>query len=535
MPAAIRNPVYYNVLGLTVDASDEEIRAAYKKLALQWHPDRHMTNKEHAAQMFVEVNTAYHSLMDGIESMHSFCGDSASPSHTPTETGTARSHSADPKPQATQPPRRPTSSGSRKNEQEAPNSFSSASSVPGSNAAKPSQPFSSDNKTSHHSSRDHHSSPKTYSTQPSSAGSNGHSRSNRTRTSKSYDNLRDPPRASSPSHASPSSAGRFHSSRSNAPSHSKSHDNLRNPPCNSHESGQVPSPTADGPKSETSNRSKNNHTAQEAAPTFNSPKGGLRSPRDAKSWRSRTDKYSQPVIPRMTSKLQKRSPLGLGEELLHKISKASSKVKKEGGSTLADNAPTYGSPLRPLGAPRGVSKDWLFPLPLTLDEMFHGAAYRFLVTRELLSRKTEQVEISIDVPPGVRSGTRIVCPRTGHQRKDGSLQDVIFLVEAVPHGRFSRGKDDLFIDICVPWVETLAEQGGDICIDGMDGEEIIFTLPYPIYDKSTEGEVLVKGAGMPIRQGRKTVGRGDLIVRWQVVFSSPSKWKTFKKVLRIKV
>ncbi|KAG0698361.1 hypothetical protein DFH29DRAFT_102160, partial [Suillus ampliporus] len=114
---------------------------------------------------------------------------------------------------------------------------------------------------------------------------------------------------------------------------------------------------------------------------------------------------------------------------------------------------------------------------------------------------------------GIQSGTRIVCPRTGHQRKDGTLQDVIFLVEELPDGRFTRAKDDLFMDICVPWVERLAEQGGDICIDGMDGEEIIFALPYPIYDKSTEGQILVKGAGMPIREGRKTVGRGDLIVR----------------------
>lgn len=32
MSAAIRNPYDYQVLGLAVDATDEEIRAAYKKL-----------------------------------------------------------------------------------------------------------------------------------------------------------------------------------------------------------------------------------------------------------------------------------------------------------------------------------------------------------------------------------------------------------------------------------------------------------------------------------------------------------------------
>ncbi|KAG2146130.1 uncharacterized protein EDB93DRAFT_1251092 [Suillus bovinus] len=517
MPITARQPEYYNALGLTIDATDEDIRTAYKKLALQWHPDRHKIGKEHAAQVFVEVNTAYHSLINGTEGMDPSCGDSVSPLSTPTES-TAKSSSAETRAQANaQSSRHTKSSGSQKSAQ-TPDSFSAF--VPGSDAEKHSQPCS----------HDHHSDLKHHPHKPCSTGSNG-SRS-RSRT-KSYDNLRDAPSAPGQAPSFTTSASRSHSSRTNIP-HSKSHDNLRDPLLKSHEPqlGQVPAPISHDLKSETSNRSKNNQTA---GSTSTHSKGRTRAPNGAKSLRSQTGNFSQPVIPPTSSKLHKLSRRGLGEELLQKLSKGSSKYKKEEGSTYSDNAPTYGSPLRPLGAPRGTSKEWLFPLPLTLHEMYHGTAFQFLITRELLSRKTEQVEIHVDVPPGIRSGTRIVCPRTGHQRKDGSLQDVIFLVEEVPHAGFTRVKDDLFVDICVPWVETLAELGADISIDGMDGEEIVFALPYPIYDKSTEGQLLVKGAGMPIRDGRKTVGRGDLIVRWQVVFSHPSKWKNLKKALRIKV
>ncbi|KAG1821618.1 DnaJ domain-containing protein [Suillus subaureus] len=487
MPVASRRPEYYNVLGLVVDATDEDIRTAYKKLALQWHPDRHQIGKEHAAQMFVEVNTAYHSLMDGTESMDPSCGDGS---------GTAQSSNAQSFPHA-------KSSGSQKSEQ-TPNPFPSAS------------PCSSNDKTTHHASHNHHSNLKHQFHKPCSTGSNG-SRS-RSRT-KSYDSLRDLPRPFAPGQApsSVTSASRSHSSRTTIP-HSKSHDNLRDPSLNSHKP-RAPAPVSRDPKS---NRSKNN---QGAGSTSIYSKDRTH---DAKPLRSQTGNFSQPVIPPTSSKLHKPPRRGLGEELFQKLSKGSSKCKKEEGSTYLDNAPTYGSPLRALGTPRGTSKEWVFPLPLTLDEMYYGTAFQFLITRELLNRKTEQVEIYVDVPLGIRSGTRIVCPRTGHQRKDGTLQDVVFLVEEVPH-------DDLFVDICVPWVETLAEQGADICIDGMDGEEIIFALPYPIYDKSTEGQLLVKGAGMPIREGRKAVGRGDLIVRWQVVFSHPSRWENFKKALRIKV
>lgn len=532
MPVASHRPEHYNTLGLVVDATDEDVRTAYKKLALQWHPDRHQIGKEYAAQMFVEVNTAYHSLMDGTESMDPSCGDSVSPLFTPTESSTARSSSAEPRPQANaQSSRHTKSSGSQRSEQ-TPNLFSSTS-VPGSDAKKNPQPCSPDDKTIHYASYAHHPNLTHHSHKPCSTGSNG-SRS-RSRT-KSYDNLRDLPRPFAPDQApsSATSASRSHSTSRTSIPHSKSHDNLRDPSRNSNEpqSRQAPPSVLRDPKSETSNWSKNN---KGAGSTLIYSKGRTRGSNDAKPLRSQTGNFSQPVIPPTSSKLHKLSRRGLGEELLQKFSKGSSKYKKEEGSTYSDNAPTYGSPLRPLGAPRGTSKEWLFPLPLTLDEMYYGTAFQFLITRELLSRKTEQVEIYVDVPPGIRSGTRIVCPRTGHQRKDGTLQDVIFLVEEVPHGGFTRVKDDLFLDICVPWVDTLAEQGADICIDGMDGEEIIFALPYPIYDKSTEGQLLVKGAGMPIREGRKTVRRGDLIVRWQVVFSHPSKWENFKKALRIKV
>jgi molecular chaperone DnaJ len=53
---------YYEVLGLSRDASDSEIKAAFRKLAFQYHPDR---NKENGAEeKFKELNEAYEVLSD---------------------------------------------------------------------------------------------------------------------------------------------------------------------------------------------------------------------------------------------------------------------------------------------------------------------------------------------------------------------------------------------------------------------------------------------------------------------------------------
>lgn len=55
---------YYKILQLDKKASPEEIRKAYKKLALQWHPDRNKGNEKVAGEKFKEISEAYQVLSD---------------------------------------------------------------------------------------------------------------------------------------------------------------------------------------------------------------------------------------------------------------------------------------------------------------------------------------------------------------------------------------------------------------------------------------------------------------------------------------
>ena len=54
---------YYAVLGVSVQASQEEIKKAYRQLALQYHPDRNQGNRQ-AEQKIREVNAAYEIIGD---------------------------------------------------------------------------------------------------------------------------------------------------------------------------------------------------------------------------------------------------------------------------------------------------------------------------------------------------------------------------------------------------------------------------------------------------------------------------------------
>ena len=55
---------YYEVLGVSKSATDEEIKKAYRKLAKKYHPDANPDNKEEAEKKFKEVNEAYETLSD---------------------------------------------------------------------------------------------------------------------------------------------------------------------------------------------------------------------------------------------------------------------------------------------------------------------------------------------------------------------------------------------------------------------------------------------------------------------------------------
>ncbi|NWH60847.1 DNJB8 protein, partial [Geococcyx californianus] len=55
---------YYKVLGLQKNASQDDVKKSYRKLALKLHPDKNPNNKEEAEKKFKEITEAYKVLSD---------------------------------------------------------------------------------------------------------------------------------------------------------------------------------------------------------------------------------------------------------------------------------------------------------------------------------------------------------------------------------------------------------------------------------------------------------------------------------------
>ena len=93
----------YSILGVPAAATTEEIRAAYRRLARQYHPDLN-TGPEAEARM-KEINHAYATLSDPQRRRHYDIYGVADP---PTAEPIRRSQQRSPRPSATRPPRQRT-------------------------------------------------------------------------------------------------------------------------------------------------------------------------------------------------------------------------------------------------------------------------------------------------------------------------------------------------------------------------------------------------------------------------------------------
>ena len=55
---------YYDILGIAFDAGSEEIKEAFRKLAIEYHPDKNMNNPNYDSEKFYKVYEAYETLND---------------------------------------------------------------------------------------------------------------------------------------------------------------------------------------------------------------------------------------------------------------------------------------------------------------------------------------------------------------------------------------------------------------------------------------------------------------------------------------
>lgn len=80
---------YYEILGVNRDATIQEIKKAYKKLAKKWHPDLNRDNIKAAEEKMKEINVAYSTLSDEVARIDYNKKLDAESKKTSSKTGTS--------------------------------------------------------------------------------------------------------------------------------------------------------------------------------------------------------------------------------------------------------------------------------------------------------------------------------------------------------------------------------------------------------------------------------------------------------------
>ncbi|XP_073287621.1 uncharacterized protein [Primulina huaijiensis] len=55
---------YYNILKVSRNATEEDLKKSYKRLAMKWHPDKNAVNTREAEEKFKQISEAYDVLSD---------------------------------------------------------------------------------------------------------------------------------------------------------------------------------------------------------------------------------------------------------------------------------------------------------------------------------------------------------------------------------------------------------------------------------------------------------------------------------------
>ncbi|MXO58830.1 molecular chaperone DnaJ [Altererythrobacter salegens] len=130
--------------------------------------------------------------------------------------------------------------------------------------------------------------------------------------------------------------------------------------------------------------------------------------------------------------------------------------------------------------------------------------------------------LTVEVPPGVDTGTRIRLAGKGEAGPQGApAGDLYIFMHVKPHAVFEREGTTLFTRVPVSF--TMAALGDTIDIPGLDGEVSEIDIPAGIQSGK---QLRKRGVGMPVLQGR---GRGDLVI--EIVVETPTKLSKEQKAI----
>ncbi len=146
-------------------------------------------------------------------------------------------------------------------------------------------------------------------------------------------------------------------------------------------------------------------------------------------------------------------------------------------------------------------EDYQATLTISLEEAFHGTERTIAVQGE---------KIRVKIRPGIRDGQQLKISGKGAPGYQGGPRgDLYITVKILPHARFRRQGDDLYVEVPVDLYTAVL--GGEVMLTTIEGKKVKVKIPPGTQPGTT---FKLRGLGMP--KYRKSEQRGDLYVTVKV-------------------
>jgi DnaJ family protein B protein 4 len=172
------------------------------------------------------------------------------------------------------------------------------------------------------------------------------------------------------------------------------------------------------------------------------------------------------------------------------------------------------------------------PLKVKLEDLALGTVKKMKITRRLLDGEQVEKTLEINILPGFKAGTKFRFKGEGNEREGVDPADLVFVLEELPHDKFTRDGNDVITTEKISLLEALTGNGGSRQITVLDGRRPTVTVPASVVKPGSQTRL--PGYGMPIRKEGQVRDKGDLIVKWEVEFPerlTTSQKEGLKKVL----
>lgn len=173
-----------------------------------------------------------------------------------------------------------------------------------------------------------------------------------------------------------------------------------------------------------------------------------------------------------------------------------------------------------------VNKVFKYTMDVTLEEICKGTKKKLKINKRLFTGEKIENQISVDILPGYKPGTKITFRNAGDENPDGTGTDLVITLAEKAHPYFTLSGNNVIRDYPITLRDALSNERK--FVEGILGNTI--PLSTDSLTSNTNREIVIPNEGIPDRSN--SLKRGSLIIRPRIILDlAPEEMEKIRSIL----